>query len=139
MLRASATLRTEGLDAYLKKLPGALDDGAVQVAERTRDRWRAAVHVITGSYRASIFVQSHTSSDFAARAAEAKGLNPDAVIVAEPPKPARKGAAAVGSAVSHAVIEELGSVHRPGHPAFTPAVEAARADLKAEIAKRVQP
>lgn len=63
-----------------------------------RDDWKANAHVITGEYRDSIHDED-------------QGDNVTLVVADAP----------------YAPFEEYGTRYRPGHPAFTPAVERARA------------
>jgi hypothetical protein len=130
MLKITTDLRGDGLSAYLKRLPDALDGGAEAAMHQVKERWRQEAHEITGAYRASIYVVTHDTSEYPAAAAAAAARNPAATILPPVPRPARKGAAVVASCVNYAGYEEHGTSVRPGHPAFTPAVHAVSAGLK---------
>ncbi len=76
-------------------------EAAREVAENLAADWKARVHVISGELRDSIRVERRSD-----------------------------GSLLVTAGVPYAHIEEFGSVYRPGHPAFVPAVEAARHTLE---------
>ena len=139
MLGITGTLRAAGIRGYVAKIKAATEESPTEAAEFLADQWRHNAHVVTGSYRASIYVQGHDGSDYAQRAGEARRLNPGAEVVAELPRPARKGAAAVGSAVRHSEFEEWGTSKRPPHPAFTPAVEATRREYPEITRRKLRP
>ncbi len=139
MIKATVKYSGPGFRAYIPKLEHATEDGPAEAAAFLADAWRANAHVITGSYVASIYTQTHDGSTYGAAAQAARALNPAAEIVPELPKPARKGAAAVGSAVRHSLYEELGTSRRPAHPAFVPAVEKARRQFPEIMRRRLRP
>jgi hypothetical protein len=118
----TATLKN-GLGAYIKKIDDAPDEAAEELASIVRTEWARRVHVVTGSYRESLAVVTHTGSDFSSAASRAKAANPAAKIVADPGLAQRKGAARVVAAVQHAV----------------PAAEAARNKVRSVWAKKAQP
>lgn len=139
MLQLTATLTLSNLDGMLRRLPTARDEGVSTVGQRLATRWRDYAHVITGSYRASIYVQTPQGSDYGAHASAALGLNPPVKILPEVPRLSGHGVAAVASCVGHAIWEEFGARGRAGHPAFTPAVEQTRPELEPELRRRLWP
>lgn len=120
----------DGLEAFIRELPALRTDYAEHVAQQVAERWRAQVHVITGAYKASIYVSTPTYSEYASAASQAALLNHDAQIAPPLPTPPA-GMAVVSSAVAYSAQEELGTSSRPGHPAFVPAVESVRASMPA--------
>lgn len=138
-LRITADLKIQGLLAYIPKVQRAAEAAPAEMVERVAAEWRSRAHVITGAYQASIGTMTHDQSEFSQRAADARARNPRAGIIAEPPRPQRKGAARVFAAVDYAVYEELGTAGRAAHPAFTPAVDLARREYPELVRKKLQP
>lgn len=124
-----------GFRGSIAKIQAATEESPAEAAEFGANYWRQGVRTDTGSYKASIYVQSHDSSDYAEHVSEARSLNPSIEILPELPKPARKGAAAFGSAAGHAVYNEYGSSTISAKPALQPAIEATRKQFP-EITKR---
>lgn len=125
---ASAIAQIEhGADLYVEAL-----------ADATRDEFQSNVHVITGAMRASASVVTAYGSDYAEHVASAAALNPKAEFA--PEIPAGRGEANVQVPVDYAGFEELGTSHRPAHPALVPAVEttAARAETIAREVFNIQ-
>ena len=87
----------------------AAQEAVLDVAQDLADDWKARVHVISGAYRDSIHLERQAD-----------------------------GSILVTAGVPYAHIEEFGSVYRPGHPAFVPAVEQARRTLEKTMQQAFQ-
>src|SRR5438105_1843376 len=113
----------------LSEIQGAADRFVAELAYRIRDQFRDNVHVITGAMRASASVVTMDESDFAANVAAAAALNPKATFADE--VQVGPGEAVVQVPAGYSAFEELGTVHRPAHPALVPAVETVVAQADA--------
>lgn len=137
MIRVTSDLRMPGLNAYIGKVQDAAEHGAEEAAVFLAAEWVSRAHVITGAYKASIYVQTHTASQYGRAAAAFRAHRQDMAPLPEPPKPARKGAASVQSAAPYAKHEELGTRYRTAHPAFTSAVDLTRRAFAEIMRKRL--
>lgn len=118
----------------IANLEGGVEHFVEALATRIRDEFQSNVHVITGAMQASASVITRQGSDYGANVAAAAALNAKATFA--PEEQVGPGEAVVQVPVNYAGHEEFGTIHRPGHPALVPAVEAAVADADA-IAREV--
>lgn len=118
----------------IESLEGGLDHFLAALVTEMRDRFRDNVHVLTGAMKASGSVVTPDGSDYAENVAAAAALNPAATFAPEAVVGPLE--AIVQVPVGYAGFEELGTVHRPAHPALVPAIESTISDAET-IAQRV--
>lgn len=137
MLGVTSTYRDlrGGFRGYVAKIQAATEESPVEAAEFMAEQWRQGVRVDTASYRDGIYVQTHDASGYGAAVSRAQADNPSVGVRDELPRPARKGAAAVGSVAEHDIYNEYGSSTISAKPALQPAIEATRKQFP-EITKR---
>lgn len=105
----------------LASLEGGAEHFIEALATSIRDQFQASAHVITGAMQASASVVTAGGSDYGEHVAAAAALNPKAEFA--PEEQVGPGEAVVQVPVNYAAYEELGTAHRPAHPALVPAVE----------------
>lgn len=119
-LKAQVTVRIDRrpLTALIRAMPGRSKAVVLRNAQAIAERARANAHVITGSMRDSVYVNSGADfSDYVHHAALAIADNPRAHIMPEIPPSSERAGAIVGVAVEHGWYEE----RRAGHMFLTPA------------------
>lgn len=139
MLKLTVTYDDRGFRAYIPKLAHAAAEGPVEAAEYLAQEWRNRVPVDTGAYKGGIYVITHDSSGYGEAAGTAHGRRPNVTLRPELPRPARKGAAAVGSVVPYDVHNELGTANRPARPAAVPATDLTRRKFPEIMKRRLKP
>ena len=107
-LKVTLTHQTNRFPQLSRAIREAGQEAVVELAEELAEDWRSRVHVVTGAYRDSIHRERQGNT---------------ISVVADVP---------------YAIYEEFGTVHRPGHPAFVPAVEAARHKLQGSVQKAIR-
>lgn len=122
------------IEAAIAQIQHGADLFVEALADKTVERFRDNVHVITGAMKASASVVTPHGSDYGANVAAAAALNPSAEFA--PEEQAGPGEAVVQVPVGYAAFEEFGTSTRPAHPALVPAIESVAADADA-IAREV--
>jgi hypothetical protein len=131
-MAADVTL-SDNIAEAVQALEGGVDHFLAALVTEARDRFQSGVHVITGAMRESASVVTPEGLDYAQHVAAAAALNPRADFATEATIGAHEAVLQVP--VGYAGYEELGTVHRPAHPALIPAIESTVADAD-QIAKR---
>lgn len=91
----------------------------------------------TGSMKASVYAATPLGSSYAANTGEARGLNPDAVILSPEPHGEHEAVVAVG--VEHGIYNEMGTVRMPPRPFLGPAAEANRRPFERALREVFEP
>lgn len=124
-----------GFRGAIAKIMAATEESPIEAAEACAETWRGNVRKDTRSYELGIYTQTHTHSEYGAAVTRAKAANPSVGIRSELPRPQRKGAANVGSVVTHDIFNELGTTTLPADSAFAQALATTRKQFP-EITKR---
>ena len=125
---------SDNVAAAIAQIQHGADLFVEALADRTAERFRDNVHVITGAMQASASVVTPHGSDYGENVAKAAALNPKAAFAPEAPVGPQE--AIVQVPISYGAWEEFGAQGRPAHPALVPALEATAADAE-NIAREV--
>ena len=115
------------------KVDAVVDKTAFDIQAEAQQNITELGAIDTGSMKASAYASTPKSSSYGAAAAEARGLNPNAVIQSEE-RPGEHEAI-VGIAVEHGIYNELGTVRMPPRPFLGPAFEAMRRPFRQALRK----
>lgn len=119
-------------ETVLETLRGRAEQAAEESAGAIVASARQRAPRDTGSLAASLYTVGPSGSTYAAAAAEARALNPDAEILPELPRPAGR-LYAVGAAAGHAVYQEAGTRFQPAQPFLAPAAAEQAGLFKAKL------
>lgn len=136
-----ATIVFNGIPALVAQIPVRSRQAVDDAAHEIRDRASQLAPRATGSLAASVYVSNGTDSDYGQRSSEARGRNPQVVILPEITPEfvislfgSNSGYMdVVAVAAGHGIFLELGTRHISPRPYFTPAVEVERDIFAAQM------